>query len=106
MKPAAEAMEEALERVTIAPPAVPVIANVTAMPVGDPTTIRLLLVQQVTGLVRWRETIASLPDLGVETVVEIGAGKVLSAMNKRIAPELKSVSVETPADVEAFLRTL
>jgi [acyl-carrier-protein] S-malonyltransferase len=106
MKPAAEAMAEALEAVTIAPPAVPAIANVTAAPVGDPTTIRRLLIEQVTGLVRWRETIASLPGLGVETVVEIGAGKVLSGMNKRIAPELKSLSVETPADVEAFLKTL
>jgi [acyl-carrier-protein] S-malonyltransferase len=106
MKPAAEAMAQALEAVTIAPPAVPVIANVSALPVSDPTTIRRQLVAQVTEMVRWRETIASLPGLGVETVVEIGAGKVLSGMNKRIAPELKSLSVETPADVEAFLRTL
>jgi [acyl-carrier-protein] S-malonyltransferase len=106
MRPAAEAMAEALEAVTIAPPAVPVIANVTAEPVDTPAEIRRLLVAQVTGLVRWRETIASLPGLGVETVVEIGAGKVLAGMNKRIAPELKSLSVETPADVEAFLKTL
>jgi [acyl-carrier-protein] S-malonyltransferase len=106
MKGAAEAMAEALERVTIAPPAVPLIANVTAAPVSDPAEIRRRLVEQVTGMVRWRESIAGLPALGVETVVEIGAGKVLSGMNKRIAPELKSLSVETPADVEAFLKTL
>lgn len=106
MKPAAEAMAEALERVTIAPPAVPLIANVTAAPVTDPAEIRRRLVSQVTGMVRWRETIASLPALGVEAVVEIGAGKVLSGMNKRIAPELKSANVETPADVEAFLKSL
>jgi len=106
MQPAAEAMAKALAEVTIAPPAVALIANVTATPIEDPAEIRRRLVEQVTGLVRWRETIGSLPGLGVETVVEIGAGKVLSGMNKRIAPELKSLSVETPADVEAFIRAL
>ena len=106
MQPAADAMAEALEQVTIAPPAVPVIANVTAAPVSDPNTIRRLLVEQVTAMVRWRETIASLPSLGVETVVEIGAGKVLTGMVKRISPDLKALNVETPADIEAFLNTL
>jgi len=106
MKPAAEAMAEALEAVTIAPPAVPVIANVTAAPVSDPATIRRLLVEQVTDMVRWRESIASLPSLDVDTVVEVGAGRVLTGMVKRISPDLKPINVETPGDIEAFLKTL
>jgi len=106
MKPAADVMAEALEAVTIAPPAVPVIANVTAAPVSDAASIRKLLVEQVTGMVRWRETIASLPALDVDTVVEIGAGKVLTGMVKRITPDLNPLNVDTPADIEAFLKTL
>lgn len=106
MQPAAEVMAQALEEVTIAPPAVALIANVTAEPIEEPAEIRKRLVEQVTGMVRWRETIASLPALRVDTVVEVGAGKVLSGMNKRTAPELKSISVETPDDVEAFIATL
>jgi [acyl-carrier-protein] S-malonyltransferase len=106
MKPAADVMAEALEAVTIAPPAVPVIANVTAAPVSDPASIRKLLVEQVTGMVRWRESIASLPSLDVDTVVEVGAGKVLTGMVKRISPDLKALNVDTPADIEAFLKTL
>ncbi|MGE0653101.1 MAG: ACP S-malonyltransferase, partial [Alphaproteobacteria bacterium] len=106
MQPAADVMAAALAEVTFRPPAVPVIANVTALPVSDPNALRSLLVDQVTGKVRWRETIASLSGLEVSTVIEIGAGKVLSGMNKRISKELNSQNVETPADVEAFLATL
>jgi len=106
MKPAAEALAEVLDEMTIAPPAVPVIANVTAAPVSDPATIRKLLVEQVAGMVRWRESIASLPALDVDTVVEVGAGKVLTGMVKRISPDLKPFNVETPADIDAFLKML
>src|SRR5262249_43979283 len=84
MKPAAEVMQEALGATAIAPPAVPLIANVTAAPVGDPTTIRRLLVEQVTAMVRWRESILAMKAADVDTVVELGTGKVLSGLCKRI----------------------
>jgi [acyl-carrier-protein] S-malonyltransferase len=106
MKPAADAMAEALERATIAPPVVPVIANVTAEATSDPETIRRLLVEQVTGLVRWRETVLKLADLGVTTLVEAGAGKVLTGIAKRIVPDATGIVVNAPADIEAFLKTL
>jgi [acyl-carrier-protein] S-malonyltransferase len=106
MKPAAEEMRTNLERATINTPSLPVIANVTVMPVIDPASIRELLVEQVTGRVRWRETIASLPSLGVTKVVEAGAGKVLTGMAKRITTDVEPVSLETPADIEAFLKSV
>ena len=106
MQPAADAMREALARVTLAPPAVPLVANVTAAAVSDPETIRQLLVQQVTAMVRWRESVLYLKGQGVATLVEVGAGKVLTGMNKRIDKELASASVQSPAEVEAFLKTL
>jgi [acyl-carrier-protein] S-malonyltransferase len=106
MAPAAREMEEALGEVRIAPPRVPLIANVTAKPVSDPETIRQLLVEQVTGLVRWRETIESLGVLGVDTVVEIGAGKVLTGLVKRIDRALATMTVGTPAELEMFAKTL
>jgi len=106
MQPAADAMAEALEGAIIAPPAVPLIANVTAAPTSDPETIRRLLVEQVTGLVRWRETVLKLAELQVATLVEAGAGKVLTGIAKRIVPDAAAVVVNAPADVEAFLKTL
>lgn len=106
MKPAADVMEEALAAVTIAPPRVPLVANVTAQAVSDPETIRKLLVQQVTGLVRWRECALYLKGKGVGTLVEIGAGKVLTGLVRRIDPELTGVSIQGPADIEAFIKTL
>jgi len=106
MAPAAREMEEALERVTMRPPRVPVISNVSVTPQSDPAAIRRLLVEQVTGRVRWRETIAGLRDRGISSVIEVGAGKVLSTMAKRIDKDLATVSVETPQDIEAFLKTL
>jgi [acyl-carrier-protein] S-malonyltransferase len=90
----------------IAPPVVPVVANVTAAPVSDPDTIRDLLVRQVTALVRWRECVQRMKADGVATTVELGAGKVLTGLNRRIERELVTANVETPADVEAFLKTL
>jgi [acyl-carrier-protein] S-malonyltransferase len=106
MKPAADVMQEALAAVTIAPPRVPLVANVTAQAVSDPETIRKLLVQQVTGLVRWRESVLFLKQKGLTTLVEVGAGKVLTGLVRRIDPELTGVSVQGPADIEAFIKTL
>jgi [acyl-carrier-protein] S-malonyltransferase len=106
MAPAAREMEELLGGAKIAPPKVPLIANVTAEPTSDPETIRRLLVQQITGRVRWREIVLGLRGRGVTTMVEMGAGKVLAAQAKRTDAELVLVNVETPQDVEAFLRGL
>src|ERR1700761_1413134 len=105
MKPAAERMAEELAKVTIRPLAVPVLANVTAAEANDPNMVRELLVQQVTGRVRWRESMAALKGLGVDTTVEFG-GKVLTGMVKRIDKDLANVTLETPADLEAFAKSL
>jgi [acyl-carrier-protein] S-malonyltransferase len=106
MQPAADKMAEALAAVTIRPPVVPVVANVTALPIAEPEAIRRLLVEQVTGRVRWRESVASFRALGVDTTVEFGGNKVLTGMVKRIDKELANVSLDAPADIEAFARTL
>lgn len=106
MQPAADAMAEALAAVTIGAPAVPVVANVTASAVSDPNEIRRLLVEQVTGMVRWRESVLYMKEQGVDTLVELGSGKVLSGLAKRIDKELAGTSVQGPADVESFLKTL
>ncbi len=105
MKPAAEAMRDALGDVVVEAPAVPVFANVTAQPESDPDTIRNLLVEQVTAMVRWRESIANMAEAGVEEFVELG-GKVLGPMVKRIAPDAKVTSVVTIEDVEALAREI
>ena len=105
MQPAAEAMSDALSYVVVEPPAVPVYANVTARPETDPDTIRALLVDQVTGMVRWRESVANMADAGVDDFVELG-GKVLGPMVKRIAPDSKVTSVVTIEDVEALAREI
>ena len=101
MKPAAEAMAAALGKVAMSAPCVPVIANVTAQAVTDPAVIRQLLVQQVTGTVRWRECVTAMAAMGVTDVFEIGAGKVLSGLVKRIEKTLNATSVGTPADIAA-----
>ena len=106
MQPAAEAMQEALERVAVRSPAVPLVANVTASAVREPDEIRRLLVEQVTGLVRWRESVLYMQQAGVETLVELGAGKVLSGLTRRIDRDLAAISVGTPAEVDAFVKTL
>ena len=105
MQPAAEAMSDALSYVVVEPPAVPVYANVTARPETDPDTIRALLVDQVTGMVRWRESVANMADAGVDDFVELG-GKVLGPMVKRIAPDSKATSVVTIDDVEALAKEI
>ena len=106
MRPAAEAMAEALAAATIAPPRVPVVANVTAAPVSDPDAIRDLLVRQVTGLVRWRECVLALKTLGATSLVECGSGKVLTGLAKRIEPDLTALALGAPADIEAFAKTV
>jgi [acyl-carrier-protein] S-malonyltransferase len=106
MAPAAREMEDALAKAKILPPRVPVIANVSIRPESNPARIKNLLIEQVTGRVRWRETIASLRGHGIDQVAEIGAGKALTGMAKRIDRDLVLTSVETPEDVEAFLKTL
>src|SRR5690606_30822534 len=106
MQPAADKMAEALAGEAILAPFVPVVANVTAAPVSSPDDIRRLLVEQVTGAVRWRESVEEMVKLGVTTFVECGAGKVLSGLVKRINRDAATVSIETPDDVEAFLKTL
>jgi [acyl-carrier-protein] S-malonyltransferase len=105
MKPAADVMAEALAKVAIKSPAVPVIANVTAATVVDPDEIRRLLVEQVTGMVRWRESVQVMKDAGVDTLIELGSGKVLAGLTKRINGDLTGLSVGTPQDIEAFLKT-
>ena len=105
MQPAADVMAEALGQTRIAAPAVPLYANVIAAPVSDPDRIRELLVEQVTGMVRWRESIEEMAAAGVEEFVEVG-GKVLTPMVKRIAPDRHAVSVVTMADIEVFAGTL
>ncbi|HEU4877553.1 MAG TPA: ACP S-malonyltransferase, partial [Sphingomicrobium sp.] len=105
MQPAADAMEQALGDTKIMAPAVPLYANVTAAPVSDPATIREQLVEQVTGMVRWRETIANMAAGGVEEFVELG-GKVLGPMVKRIVPDAKVTSVVTIEDIEALAKSV
>jgi [acyl-carrier-protein] S-malonyltransferase len=92
--------------VRIAPPAVPLVANVTAAAERDPDTIGRLLIEQVTGLVRWRESVLFMKAEGVTSLVEIGAGKVLSGLAKRIDRDLTAISIQGPADIDAFLKTL
>ena len=106
MAPAATVMEEALAAAPVSAPAAPVVANVTATPITDPTEIKRRLVEQVTGVVRWRESIAWMAGSGVDRFVEIGAGKVLTGLNKRIAPNAVSTSVGTPADIAEFLKSI
>jgi len=103
MQPAAEAMADALSYVVLGAPAVPLYANVTAQPETDPDTIRNQLVEQVTGMVRWRESVANMFDAGVHEFVEFG-GKVLGGMVKRINPDAKVTSVVTIEDIEALAK--
>ncbi|CAN5788110.1 ACP S-malonyltransferase [soil metagenome] len=105
MQPAADAMRAALETVTLATPRIPLIANVLATEITEPAAIKQRLVEQVTGLVRWRETVEYMKSQRVEMLVECGSGKVLSGLVKRIDKEMTGVALNTPADIEAFLKT-
>lgn len=104
MKPAADVMASALSQVTIKSPSVLVIANVTAATVIDPDEIRRLLVEQVTAMVRWRESVRAMKDAGVDTLVELGSGKVLTGLTKRIDGDLTGISLQAPQDIEDFLK--
>src|ERR1700722_12133042 len=107
MQPAADEMAEALAEVAISPPRTFLVANVTARPTNDPGAIRRQLVEQVTGRVRWRESIEWLGGEGdVSRFAELGAGKVLTGMVKRIAPDAEGVALNAPADLEAFAKSL
>jgi len=106
MAPAADAMAEAFEKTPPGVPVVPLVENVTAAKETDPARIRELLVAQCTGAVRWRECILAMAELGVDSFIELGAGKLLAGMNKRIVPDAACASVGTPADVEALLKIL
>jgi [acyl-carrier-protein] S-malonyltransferase len=106
MAPAAEIMAEALGRVPLQPPAVPLVANVSAIATHDPATIRRGLVEQVTAMVRWRESMLFLKSAGVEEVVEIGSGHVLTGLAKRIDPALSARAVGTPAEIESLIKEL
>jgi [acyl-carrier-protein] S-malonyltransferase len=106
MVPAADKMREALGAIVIRPLAVPVVSNVTASETAEPETIRRLLVEQVTGRVRWRESVLAFKGYGVDTTVEFGGNKVLTGMVKRIDKDLAMVTLDTPADIEAFAKSL
>ena len=106
MQPAADAMREALDRVTVNAPVVPVVANVEAAPITDPSAIRDALVRQVTGTVRWRESVAYMASHGVDSFYEVGSGKVLTGLVKRIAAGASSAAIGTPEDIAAFKASL
>jgi [acyl-carrier-protein] S-malonyltransferase len=106
MAPAAAVMKKALAEIDLIRPLVPVVANVTAAAAENPDDIRRLLTEQVTAMVRWRESVLSMRDAGVDTLIELGAGKVLSGLTKRIDRDMTAMNVETPDDVEAVLKTL
>ncbi len=106
LDPAADVMTYALATTNISAPMPPLVANVTAAPVSDPDDIRNLLIEQVTNRVRWRESVLAMRDLGVEELCEIGAGKVLTGLVRRIDRELGSRTIGSPADIEEFLGSL
>ncbi len=106
MAPAADVMSEALAEATLRPPRLPLVANVSASAESEPTRIRQLLVEQVTAMVRWRECVLTMKAAGVETLIELGAGKVLSGLTRRIDRALQGQSVSSPQDIEALLKSL
>ncbi|WIM13294.1 ACP S-malonyltransferase [Enhydrobacter sp.] len=106
MQPAADAMREALEKVELATPRVPLVANVLASEITNPEEIKRRLVEQVTGLVRWRESVQYMRSQAVDVLVECGSGKVLSGLVRRIDKDMTGLALNTPADIEAFLKTV
>lgn len=106
MAPAAEAMEQALSEVTVNEPEVPVVANVLVKPISDPDAIRRSLVEQVTGMVRWRETVQWFSANDVSTLYELGSGKVLTGLVRRIDRSVQGVAVNTPDDIDVALASL
>ena len=106
MQPAAEVMAEALAKVTIHKPAVPVVANVLAAPISDPAEIKRCLIAQVTGTVRWRECVLAMAEAGVTDLYEVGSGKVLSGLASRIDKRLKGTPIGTPTDIATVAAAL
>lgn len=106
MQPAADAMQAALQQVNVSAPIIPLVANVIADQVSDPARIKQLLVEQVTGMVRWRESVLFMKTQGVSELVELGAGKVLAGLTKRIDADLTGKSIGTPKDIEEFVNSL
>ena len=102
MQPAADVMAEALAKVQVKPPVVPLVANVLARPISEPSELVKSLIAQVTGTVRWRESVAFMASAGVDRFYEVGAGKVLSGLVKRIADGATGTAIGTPDDVAAF----
>lgn len=106
MQPAADAMQQALSGVDLQAPKVPLVANVLAAPLTDPAAIKSKLIEQVTGMVRWRESVLFMKQQGVTSLVELGAGKVLSGLAKRIDKDIAAISAGTPAEIEQLAKTL
>ena len=106
MSPAAEVMEQALSETALSPPVVPLIANLSATAISAPAEIKRQLVGQVTAMVRWRESMHSLRTTGVDELAEIGTGRVLTGLSRRIDPDVSVYSVGTPAEVDAFMKVL
>ena len=106
MAPAADVMRDALEAATVSAPCVPLIANVTAAKATEPAQIRALLVEQVTATVRWRESVLAMTAIGIDSFVELGAGKVLCGLVKRIAPDAATRAAGTPEEIETLLKQL
>jgi [acyl-carrier-protein] S-malonyltransferase len=106
MRPAAAVMENALDRVAFRPPLVPLIANISATAVSDPSAIKRGLVGQVTAMVRWRESVMFLAAAGIGEIVEIGTGHVLTGLVKRIVPALSARSAGIPAEVQSLIEAL
>ena len=106
MAPAADVMAEALAEVAMPPPSLALVANVTAAPVEDPESIRSFLVQQVTAMVRWRESVLRMKEEGVETLIELGTGKILSGLIRRIDRDLQVANAGTPEEIEALIKIL
>ncbi len=104
MKPAQDRMEEALQDILLQNPCIPVIDNVSAAPVHKGDELKSLLIQQITSRVRWRESIMKMTETGVSTTIEVGAGKVLTGLSKRIVSSLEALALHTPHDIEVFLK--
>jgi [acyl-carrier-protein] S-malonyltransferase len=106
MAPAAAVMAEALQQSALTAPCVPLVSNVSASAASDPDVIRDLLVRQVTGTVRWRESVQTMVAAGVTQFYELGAGRVLSGLVRRIAPDVSATAAGTPSEIETLLKTL
>ncbi|MBT5654310.1 MAG: ACP S-malonyltransferase, partial [Alphaproteobacteria bacterium] len=105
MAPAAQAMEQEFKTVTCVDPVVPLISNVTAADVQKADQIPSLLVEQITHMVRWRESVLKMAELGVDTVIEVGSGNVLTGLNKRICPDMNRITINSVEQIESFLKS-